>query len=122
MGSVTALRDANEFEDVGDDAFAGPACVPAEEMELATVLAALSDPIRLKIVIALANDCECTCGSFELPVAKSTKSHHLRVLGEAGVVGRRVDGKHRMIKLRRSVMDARFPGLLDAVLGAAAEV
>jgi DNA-binding transcriptional ArsR family regulator len=122
MGSVSVLTDTDELDGVGEEPFVGPTCVPAEQMELATVLHALSDPIRLKIVAALADDCEWTCGSLELPIAKSTKSHHLRVLAEAGIVARRVEGKCRMSKLRRDVMDARFPGLLDAVLGAAAQV
>jgi DNA-binding transcriptional ArsR family regulator len=120
MGPISALEDAAELEDLGEESLVGPTCVPAEQMELAAVLHALSDPIRLKIVAALADDCEWTCGSLELPIAKSTKSHHLRVLAEAGIVARRVDGKCRMSRLRRDVMDARFPGLLDAVLGAAA--
>ena len=87
------------------------------ELDLATVLAALADPIRLQIVSALADGGEWSCGSIELPIAKSTKSHHLRVLAEAGIVARRSDGKTRLSRLRRDALEARFPGLLDAVLG-----
>jgi DNA-binding transcriptional ArsR family regulator len=123
MGSVHVLSKSGATDEPGEEGFSGSlADVAAEEMELAAVLHALSDPIRLRIIASLADDCEWTCGSFELPIAKSTKSHHLRVLGEAGIVSRRVDGKCRMIKLRRTVMEQRFPGLLDAVLGAAAQV
>ncbi len=93
--------------------------VPAlEDLDLATILQALSDPIRLRIVVELADDCEHTCGSFNLPVVKSTCSHHFRVLREAGVVAQRIDGKCRFNRLRREQLEQRFPGLLDAVLQA----
>lgn len=90
----------------------------AGELELANVLHALSDPIRLRIVLQLATRDECSCGSFGLPITKSTCSHHLRVLREAGVIEQRVDGKARMNRLRQAELDARFPGLIDAVLNA----
>jgi len=89
--------------------------------ELATVLQALSDPIRLQIVAALADGGEHTCGSFALPVTKSTCSHHFRVLREAGVITQRIDGKNRLNRLCPEALDQRFPGLLDAILGAYTE-
>ncbi len=89
-----------------------------EELDLATVLHALSDPIRLSIVAQLADGVEMSCGAFGLPVAKSTCSHHFRVLREAGVVNTRVEGKSRLNTLAREALDERFPGLIDAVLGA----
>jgi DNA-binding transcriptional ArsR family regulator len=91
----------------------------AEELDLATVLHALSDPIRLRIVRDLADSGACNCGAFAVPVAKSTLSHHLRVLREAGVTLTEPSGTQRVVSLRRGDLDARFPGLLDAVLGAA---
>ncbi len=84
----------------------------------ATILHALSDPVRLRIVSQLADGGEHTCGSLDLPVAKSTCSHHFRVLREAGVVAQRVDGKCRFNRLRSDELEQRFPGLLDAVLRA----
>jgi DNA-binding transcriptional ArsR family regulator len=87
-------------------------------IELAAVLQALSDPIRLRIVARLADGHEYTCGSFELPVGKSTCSHHFRVLREAGVVEQRIDGKCRFNRLRSEQLEQRFPGLLRAVLAA----
>jgi DNA-binding transcriptional ArsR family regulator len=115
------LKEPAVADEPAEEAFAGSLIdIAPDDLELSTVLQALSDPIRLRIVASLADDLEWTCGSFELPIAKSTKSHHLRVLGEAGIVSRRVDGKCRMIKLRRTEMDERFPGLLEAVLSAAA--
>src|SRR3954462_390928 len=91
----------------------------AEELELPTVLHALSDPIRLRIVRDLSDAGACNCGSFAVPVAKSTLSHHLRVLREAGATLPEPNGPQRVVSLRRADLDSRFPGLLDAVLGAA---
>jgi len=92
---------------------------PTEELELPAVLHALSDPIRLRIVRDLQDGGACNCGAFTVPVAKSTLSHHLRVLREAGLTLTEPSGTQRVVSLRRSDIDARFPGLLDAVLGAA---
>ncbi len=90
-----------------------------DEIELTEVLHALSDPIRLEIVRTLAAcDEERACGAFHLPVTKSTATHHWRVLREAGVVTAREEGTKKYHRLRRADLDARFPGLLDAVLAA----
>jgi DNA-binding transcriptional ArsR family regulator len=91
----------------------------AAELELPAVLHALSDPARLAIARALADEGECRCGAIELGLSKATRSHHLRVLREAGVTNTRVEGTSRLLTLRRDDLDARFPGLLDAVLRAA---
>ncbi|WP_249012199.1 helix-turn-helix transcriptional regulator [Conexibacter sp. DBS9H8] len=123
IGASIDTGGAASFDAAGEEAFSGPLSdVAAADLELAAVLGALSDPLRLRIVATLAEGGEWTCGSLELPIAKSTKSHHLRVLGEAGIVSRRVDGKCRMLRLRREALDERFPGLLDAVLAAAPAV
>ena len=91
-----------------------------DELELAAVLHALSDPVRLKIVAALAEaDGAPTCGSFDLPVTKSTCTHHFKVLREAGVIRQRPEGAARRNTLRRDDLDARFPGLVDTVLASA---
>src|SRR3954467_13568581 len=92
---------------------------PREELELPAVLPALSDPIRLRIVRDLSDGGACNCGAFAVPVAKSTLSHHLRVLREAGLTLTAPSGQQRVGSLRRADLDTRFPGLLDAVLGVA---
>jgi DNA-binding transcriptional ArsR family regulator len=93
-----------------------------DELELSAVLHALSDPVRLMIVAELAKGArEYTCGSFELPVTKSTCTHHFKVLREAGVIKQRQQGTTRLNKLRRDDLDARFPGLLDTILQAAGD-
>jgi DNA-binding transcriptional ArsR family regulator len=100
---------------VGDatDALPHPAL---EQIELAAVLHALSDPMRLRIVASLSTGEARTCKSFDLPVTKSTCTHHFRVLREAGVIRQRLEGTTRLNTLRREELDTRFPGLLDAVL------
>jgi DNA-binding transcriptional ArsR family regulator len=92
---------------------------PADRIELAAVLHALSDPMRLRIVAGLANGAARPCGSFNLPVTKSTCTHHFRVLREAGVIRQRLEGTTRLNTLRRDDLDGCFPGLIDSVLRAA---
>ena len=101
----------------------GPLAHPArDEIELAAVLHALSDPMRLRIVAGLAAEDRRTCKSFDLPVTKSTCTHHFRVLREAGVIRQRLEGTTKLNSLRREDLDALFPGLLDSVLRAAGAV
>src|SRR3954449_4441993 len=90
-----------------------------EDVTLAAVMAALSDPARVAIVRTLAAEGERTCGTFDLGISKATRSHHFKVLREAGLTHTRAEGTHRHVSLRREELDARFPGLLDAVLAAA---
>src|ERR1700759_5206299 len=89
-----------------------------DEIELAGVLQALSDPVRLRIVVALPAGGRRSGKSIDLPVVKSPSTHHFRVLREAGVIRQRQEGTSRLNSLRREDLDARFPGLLAAVLGA----
>ena len=92
----------------------------SSELELSAVLHALSDPVRLRIVAELARgDGECTCGSIDLPVTKSTCTHHFKVLREAGVIKQRQQGTTRLNMLRREDLESRFPGLLETILTAA---
>jgi DNA-binding transcriptional ArsR family regulator len=91
-----------------------------DQIELAAVLHALSDPVRLRIVASLAaQECAQTTGSIEVPVSKSTCTHHFRVLREAGLIKQHQEGTARMNELRIEDLDARFPGLLKTVLESA---
>ncbi|MEV6614742.1 helix-turn-helix domain-containing protein [Streptomyces sp. NPDC051051] len=91
-----------------------------EEIRLEAVLHALSDQMRLRIVRELAADGdELSCSHFDLPVTKSTTTHHFRVLREAGVLRQVYRGTAKMNGLRKDDLDDLFPGLLDAVLDAA---
>ena len=88
-------------------------------IQLESVLQALGDPVRLQIVRQLHECPFKACGSFGLPVGKSTASHHFKVLREAGVIRQRVEGRERLSELRSQDLDQRFPGLLASVLAAA---
>ncbi|URM92835.1 helix-turn-helix domain-containing protein [Streptomyces sp. MRC013] len=93
---------------------------PRDEIRLEGVLHALSDPMRLRVVRELAvAGAEVACSHVDLPVTKSTGTHHFRVLREAGVIRQTYRGTAKMNALRRDDLDTLFPGLLDAVLAAA---
>lgn len=91
------------------------------DLELSTVLFALSDPARLDLVRLIAAEGTQTvaqCQVVDPAAPKSTFSHHLKTLREAGVVRNEPNGRQRRISLRRADLDERFPGLLQAVLTA----
>ncbi len=85
------------------------------DVPVTAVLAALADDVRLRILRELAGGGEYACGTFELGVSKATRSHHLRVLREAGLTRTRAAGTTRYVRLRRDEIDRHYPGLLDAV-------
>jgi len=114
MEGMGFMQDIEEAEPAG----AGEPLPHPEhdQIDLGAVLHALSDPMRLRIVAALARGEERSCKSIDLPVVKSTCTHHFRVLREAGVIRQRQEGTARLNSLRRAELEGRFPGLLDAVL------
>ncbi len=87
-----------------------------QSVELHQVLAALGDPVRLDIVRQLAERGEVPCGGFGLDLAKSTLSHHFKVLRESGLLRVRSEGTSLMNYLNRDEIDRDFPGLLNGVL------
>jgi DNA-binding transcriptional ArsR family regulator len=90
-----------------------------ENIALESVFQALGDPVRLEIVRKLNTAPEAkACGTFDLPVGKSTASHHFKVLREAGLIRQRLDGRERLTELRLADLEKRFPGLLNSVLAA----
>jgi DNA-binding transcriptional ArsR family regulator len=88
--------------------------------DVLTVLQALSDPVRLELVrqLAAAEPSELMCRQIDLPVTKSTASHHLKTLTQAGITVERAVGTCKYLRLRREELEQRFPGLLDSVLRA----
>jgi ArsR family transcriptional regulator len=62
--------------------------------QLVTVLRAIANPIRYRILQILAERGECQCGPLgdQLPIAPSTLSQHLKVLREAGLIKGAIDG------------------------------
>lgn len=87
------------------------------EASLVDVLRAVADPIRLRIVQTLADGLpHGKCGThWDFGVHKSTMTHHFRILREAGLTRTVVTGRTHTIELRRAELEARFPGLLDAL-------
>ena len=90
-----------------------------DDVPLAAALHALADPCRLAIVRRLAGGDELSCSAagdcHEVP--KSTLSNHFKILRAAGLIRTRPAGRDHLSTLRRDEFEARFPGLLDAVLG-----
>jgi DNA-binding transcriptional ArsR family regulator len=90
-----------------------------ESIEIVTVLQALADPVRLEVLRELAKVTEprsCALEAYDVDITAATLSHHWRVLREAGLTTTFVEGRTRWVELRRDDLQARFPGLLDAVL------
>jgi DNA-binding transcriptional ArsR family regulator len=94
-----------------------------EQIDLPMVLDCLSDPTRLSIVYTLAMRegaaPELCCGDFNALSGKSNLAYHFGKLRESGVMQTRMVGTNRWMRLRREDLDARFPGLLDAVIKSA---
>lgn len=91
----------------------------ADELDLASVMHALADPSRLRMVAALDGGTELACavlGEQAGGMAKSTTTHHLSVLRDAGIIRTRQEGQRKLATLRRGELDEKFPGLLDAVI------
>lgn len=89
-----------------------------DDISLPRVLFALSDPVRLEMVRLLASRDVVNSLDLGPGMPKSTVTHHTRLLREAGVTHTRPEGRACWISLRRDVLDAKFPGLLDVVLAA----
>lgn len=88
------------------------------DLRLETVLGALSDPLRLRIVRKLLLESEHfdhSCGWFGLDRPKSSLTHHFKALREAGVTRQRQYGLERRSHVRVDDLSARFPGLLELV-------
>ena len=83
-----------------------------EDIRLVAVLRALADPVRLSVVRQVAD----ACGSIATPLVPSAMTRHFRILRESGLVRTDPKGTSKLLTLRRDDLDARFPGLLDAVL------
>ena len=74
----------------------------------------------MEIVRQLASVPEASCNALNAGRPKSSMSHHFRVLREAGLISKRAQGTAHANALRRAELDNRFPGLIDALLGAMA--
>ncbi len=89
-----------------------------KDLDLAKLLHALSDPVRLKLVHILAADKNLSCSALCLGRPKSSMSHHFKTMIDAGLLSVEVAGNTHVNNLRLNDLEKRFPGLMAAVLGA----
>lgn len=86
-------------------------------IKLVDVFSALSDPVRLKILLCLAHHGEKSCAGFQMShISKSTLSHHVKILRETGLIQLRIDGRQHFYRICQSELDTQFPGLLASIL------
>lgn len=88
----------------------------------AAIFGALSEPIRLDILLRIAEGPELACTILDdtLPISKSTISYHIKNLYQAGLIELRKHGRHYFYRVRRDYVEAAMPGLLDQMLAARA--
>jgi DNA-binding transcriptional ArsR family regulator len=92
---------------------------PRDDITLEGVLAALADPMRLRIVRSMVDQHSCMSCTEAAPcpdMAKSTLSNHFRILREAGLVHTEKKGVEHRNTVRFDDLGARFPGLLETIL------
>jgi DNA-binding transcriptional ArsR family regulator len=89
----------------------------ASELDLATILRTVGDPVRLAIVQELLDGHEriCTTLNESIDIPASTLSYHLRLLREAGVTRTRASGTERHVSVRSDDLERLFPGLLEVL-------
>jgi DNA-binding transcriptional ArsR family regulator len=92
--------------------------IKAKVGTLPEVLAALGDPLRLKILRSLAAAGDKSCGQFGIEMPKSSLSHHFKVLRDAGVIVSWPEGREMMNRINREALEKKYPGVLGAVLRA----
>ncbi len=78
---------------------------------------ALSDPRRVALLEAIANEQCCGCSSLrrQFPVSKATISHHIKELVRAGLVTAQRQGQYLVCQVRRDVLEAYTRSLLRRV-------
>ena len=90
-----------------------------QDLDLAKLLQALSDPVRLVLVRMLADQRDLSCSVLCLGRPKSSMSHHFKIMIDAGLLRVDVAGNTHLNNLRLEDLERRFPGLLRSVLQAA---
>jgi len=80
---------------------------PLQADQARVLLKALADPVRLKVIEALAGGERCVCElTGELGLAQSKLSFHLKVLKEAGLLESRQQGRWIYYRLRAEAIQA----------------
>lgn len=90
-----------------------------DELKLEKVLAALSDPLRLRIMQGLLTSSENydhSCSWFGFNRPKSSLTHHFKALREAGLISQRQYGLERRSRVREQDLSSRFPGLIGLIV------
>jgi DNA-binding transcriptional ArsR family regulator len=85
-----------------------------DEKTLAGIYKALSEPNRVRVVRALLQEEEMTCGQLTslLGVSASTFSHHIAELIECGLVSKRKEGRHHILSVRRDILIKYAPAII----------
>ena len=94
-----------------------------EDITVEGILHALSDPVRVAMFIDIAGQaCPQNCSNFlivsDKAIPKSTLSQHFKILREAGLIRSERHGVEMQNTSRCTELDGRFPGLLQAIIGA----
>ncbi len=93
---------------------------PKEDITLAGILGALADPMRLAILKKLLEErhgsMSCSRAMPCPDMAKSTLSHHFRILRDAGLIRTTKRGVENLNSVRWEDVEERFPGLLKTIL------
>ena len=91
----------------------GPSISDTDAAELAGLLKALADPVRIRLLNIIGSAGEaCACDlPAQLDRSQPTVSHHLTILTKAGVLEREQRGKWAWFRINRS----RLSGLCEAL-------
>ncbi|MGA7158083.1 MAG: helix-turn-helix domain-containing protein [Acidobacteriaceae bacterium] len=94
-----------------------------KDVPLEVMLHALSDPVRVAIFADIVQqDCTQSCSGFltvaDKAIPKSTLSQHFKVLREAGLIRSERRGVEMHTAARCVEVNARYPGMLAAILKA----
>jgi DNA-binding transcriptional ArsR family regulator len=95
----------------------------ADDIRLEGILHALSDPVRIAIFSDIAAaDCPQRCSTYasvgDRTIPKSSLSQHFKVLREAGLIRSERQGVEMRNTGRCEEINARFPGVLPAIMEA----
>jgi DNA-binding transcriptional ArsR family regulator len=94
-----------------------------DDVSVEGILHALSDPVRARIFAALtaskgSQNCSAFLEQSDRTVPKSTLSQHFKALREAGLITSERRGVEMHNSSRCQEIEAKFPGLLRAILEA----
>ncbi|MBB6142392.1 DNA-binding transcriptional ArsR family regulator [Silvibacterium bohemicum] len=94
-----------------------------EDVSVEAILHALSDPVRVAILVEIVGAaCSQNCSNFlqvnDKDIPKSTLSQHFKALREAGLIRGERKGVEMHNTSRCAEIEQRFPGLILAIVNA----